>query len=59
MYDVEGRRLYSEDLGRLPAGRHSIRWDAAQEGTGIAPGIYFYRIGGENRSATGNVIVLI
>jgi len=58
VYDVEGRRLYSEDLGRLPAGRHSIRWDAAQEGTGVAPGIYFYRIGGESRSATGKVIVL-
>jgi hypothetical protein len=58
VYDVKGRRLYSEDLGRLPAGRHSIRWDAAREGTGVAPGIYFYRLGGRNRSATGKVIVL-
>jgi hypothetical protein len=58
VYDVSGRSLYSEDLGRLSAGRHSIRWDAAREGAGVAPGIYFYRLGGDDRSATGKVVVL-
>lgn len=58
MYDVKGRWLYSEELGRLPAGRHSVSWDAAREGEGVAPGIYFYRLSGNRGSATGKVIVL-
>jgi hypothetical protein len=58
VYDVKGRRLYSEDVGRLPAGVHSVRWDAAREGAGVAPGIYFYRLESSRRASTGKVIVL-
>jgi len=58
VYDVKGRRLHSADLGRLPAGQHSVRWEAAREGEGVAPGIYFYRLTGSIRSATGKVVVL-
>ncbi len=58
VFDIRGRRVYTEDLGLLQAGRHSISWDAAREGAGVAPGVYFYRLGGHNRSATGKVIVL-
>ena len=58
MYDVSGRRLTANHLGHLPPGRHYIRWDAARQGPGVAPGMYFYRIVGGSRSATGKVIVL-
>jgi hypothetical protein len=58
VYDVSGRRLTSEDLGSLPAGRHHVRWEAAREGGGVAPGVYFYRLSGTDRSATGKLIVL-
>ena len=58
VYDVEGRRITSEDLGHLAAGRHTLRWDAAFRGTGVAPGIYFFRVEGCERSAAGKVVVL-
>ena len=57
IYDVKGRRLHAEDLGALPAGRHEIRWQEARQ-DGVAPGIYFYRLGGRNMAATGKVVVL-
>jgi hypothetical protein len=58
VYDVVGRRLTSESLGYLAAGRHTLRWDAACRGSGVAPGIYFFRVDGRDRSAAGKVIVL-
>jgi hypothetical protein len=58
IYDVEGRTVHARDLGRLPAGRHSLSWDAARGDGGVAPGIYFYRVCGDRESATGKVVVL-
>jgi hypothetical protein len=58
MFDVEGRRIVSRDLGRLDGGSHTLRWDRPAGSAGIAPGVYFFRFDGTRSSATGKVVVI-
>ncbi len=40
IFDVRGRRVATLADGEFAAGRHSVRWNAAE----VASGVYFYRI---------------
>lgn len=59
IFDVRGRRVFGRDLGRVPAGGHSLFWDGSQEtGHGVASGIYVFRLraGDTTRVAKGVVL---
>jgi hypothetical protein len=58
VFDVRGRRVASILSGALPAGYHSVRWDA-RDGTGrrVGSGVYFVRaLAGSERSMQRLVI---
>ncbi len=42
IYDVQGRLVQVLVQARLPAGRHSVAWNAAD--VGLGPGVYFLRL---------------
>ena len=45
IYNVAGRRIWSQDEGRLEAGEHSLVWDGRGEDGHLAPtGIYFVQL---------------
>jgi flagellar basal-body rod modification protein FlgD len=44
-YDVSGRLVRTMELGRLPAGDHSVPWDARDDGgERLASGSYLVRL---------------
>jgi len=56
--DLYGRPVMNWSGGLLPAGTHSVQWNATKEkGIKVAPGIYFYHIEAGNRSETKKIIV--
>ena len=45
LYDVAGRRVWSHDMGSLPAGRHGADWSGRDAAGRMAPaGVYFVRL---------------
>jgi hypothetical protein len=59
LLDQSGRRIATLARGRLPAGRHSIRWDG-RRGTGALapPGIYLARFESGGRVLTQRIVLL-
>jgi len=53
VYNLLGKRVAVLASGRMEAGRHEAKWDAA----GFAPGVYYYRLRTENGTATGSMAV--
>lgn len=60
IYDVEGRRVRMLlDNETLPAGVHTVFWDGTNaHGSGVACGIYFVRLVGENQIQTRKVVLI-
>jgi flagellar hook assembly protein FlgD len=59
VYDVGGRRVREVRSGWLPAGRHVLSWDGADDrGVQVPGGVYFYRValGAEHRD--GKLVVV-
>jgi len=54
VYDVLGRRIARLASGRIPAGRHQVRWDAAR----LAGGVYFYRLRAGAFNATRRMVLM-
>jgi len=54
IYDIIGRLQDIPVSGVMPAGDHSIIWDAG----GSASGIYYYRLNGDGRSTTRKMLLL-
>ena len=45
IYDVLGQHVRSFDMGELPSGSHSIRWDGrSSSGEPVATGLFLYRL---------------
>jgi hypothetical protein len=54
VYDVRGRRLRA---GRIVAGQRVLRWDGRTGGGArVAPGVYFLRIEGMDRTVTTKLV---
>ena len=57
IYDLGGRRLFGTRFDAAP-GRSSIRWNGRDdEGRGAASGVYIYRLGTREGSATGRMML--
>lgn len=54
VYDVLGRRVATLVDRRLPAGWHTVRFDA----TGLPSGVYFYRLAAGAFQATGRMLLV-
>ncbi len=52
--DITGRTVDSRDLGVLPSGDHALNYDAS----GLASGVYFYRLMTENTAESRKMILL-
>jgi hypothetical protein len=59
IYDLAGRRVAQLFRGPKGPGTHTFRWDGRTDDGGEArEGIYFYRVAGAGRMATGKVALL-
>jgi hypothetical protein len=54
IYNISGQKIETIDLGALPAGFHTFAYDA----DGLASGVYFYRLRG-NEKSTARAMVLL
>jgi hypothetical protein len=54
IFNVIGQVVNRLEMGTLPAGRHTIVWDA----TGTRPGVYYYRLTAGEHRALGKVTVV-
>jgi hypothetical protein len=54
VYDILGRMVESRDLGWLPAGEGRLDFD----GSGLASGVYFYRLSTDTAALTKKMILL-
>jgi hypothetical protein len=59
IYDIRGRQVWEENLGRVTGGEHHIHWKGTdRNGRLLAPGIYLARITAGGRTATSRIVVL-
>jgi hypothetical protein len=59
LYDLTGRSVRTLASGSYGPGEHSVRFDGRDDrGLRLPPGIYFYRLGFENRFRTRKLILL-
>jgi len=59
IYDVTGRLVHKEDLGRKDPGFHSCYWDCLNSsGRKVSPGIYLARLKVSDNKASAKIIVL-
>ena len=55
LFDLNGRRLVTRDVGTLGAGTHTLELGSERP---IAPGVYFVRLAQGPRVATARVAIL-
>ena len=53
IYDVLGRKMYSENKGRLNAGLHNIKLN----GNDLESGVYFLTLGTEKGVLTQKIVI--
>jgi len=59
IYNVLGQRVFARDLGILPAGIHSLTWDAVGNSDNDLPsGLYFYRVSASGTRQTRKMLLL-
>jgi hypothetical protein len=60
LYDASGRRVRMiADLPMVPAGVQELRFDGrSDQGTGLASGIYFYRVESAEGTTQGRISIL-
>lgn len=59
IYDVAGRLVRRLVEGKIPAGRHTVKWDGRDSTDRIvSSGVYFYRLEAGNLAATKKMVVL-
>ncbi len=57
--DILGRTVTQANLGRLPAGRHSLNWEAQNiNGAALASGVYFFQLVTEENIASRKMTLL-
>jgi hypothetical protein len=54
VYDIRGRKIRTLNEAHYPAGSHAVLFD----GTGLSPGVYFYRVRTGNFSETGKMALV-
>ena len=59
VFDVEGRRVATLVDGKMPPGRHRVRWDGTdRNGRPVATGTYFYRLTAGKRYLSRKMLLL-
>jgi hypothetical protein len=56
MFDMAGRRVWSRDISKLGAGRHTTR--ISSEADGLPPGVYLVRLGHGFEGVTRKIVRL-
>lgn len=60
IYTISGRAVRRVDLGRQPAGLHSLTWNGLDgQGGRVAPGVYFLRLGVDGAPAGQRRVVVL
>jgi hypothetical protein len=55
VYDILGRQVAAPVNGYVEAGRHQVKFD----GTGLASGVYYYRLAAGSSAATTKALLLV
>lgn len=59
IFNVKGQKVRGLLNSQLPAGNHSVSWDATDDNGRVLPsGLYFYRLHGENSVQTRKMLLL-
>jgi hypothetical protein len=59
VYDIAGRRVRRLDEGRLPRGRHVVRWDGRDDqGRAVSSGVYLVRLEAEDELLTRKLLLV-
>lgn len=58
VHALDGTLLHRADLGTLPAGNHTWRWDLRTAGDAVPTGTYLVRATAQDRSSTQRLVVL-
>jgi len=59
LFSVDGRLVRTLLDRVVEAGRHQITWDGRdQDGRSVAPGVYFYKLESEQRSASERLVII-
>ncbi|MCK4225557.1 T9SS type A sorting domain-containing protein, partial [candidate division WOR-3 bacterium] len=59
IYDNTGRLIKNLKEGMASAGLNTVRWDGKDSyGNRIASGVYFYRLGAEDKTLTNKMVVI-
>ncbi len=59
VYDVSGRHIRTLVSKDMEAGDHKVLWDGKNSsGSGVASGVYFYRIIAGQNTATKKMVLL-
>jgi hypothetical protein len=59
IFNIRGQKVRNLVNAQLPAGSHTLAWDATDDHGRILPsGLYFYRLQGENSSQTRKMLLL-
>ncbi len=57
--NILGQVIRSFDAELQPAGRHTIEWDAKNDGgEAVASGVYFFKVSSRNQSAVKKIVLL-
>jgi len=60
IYDVQGRLVRALDETRFDAGNASVAWDGREDdGRRVAPGVFFYRVNLDGRTAASGKLVTL
>lgn len=58
VYDVAGRRIRHEDLGRVSAGSRTLRFEGvAADGQPLPSGVYFYRVSANGATVSRKMVI--
>jgi hypothetical protein len=58
VFDVRGRRVFTGNAGRMPAGEQSLVFDGRdQNGAALPSGVYFYRVNAAGLTQTRKMVI--
>ena len=58
IYNLRGEEVALLAVGNRSAGHHSVTWEASRDASGVASGVYFYRLTAGSFSETRKMLLL-